>query len=119
MRVGLALPHYDYSFPSGSGLGWETVLDAAIRAERLGFDSVWISDHFFLDIGRYRAEPGPRGTVEAFTILAALAARTDRVRLGTLVAAVPFRHPSIVAKMAATIDLVSGGRFDLGLGAGW
>ena len=91
----------------------------ATRAEALGFDSVWISDHLFLDIARYGAPPGPRGTVEPFTALAGLAALTERVRLGTLVACAPLRHPAIVAKMATTIDLVSDGRFDLGLGAGW
>jgi probable F420-dependent oxidoreductase len=119
VRVGLALPHYDYSFPHGETLGWPALADAATRAEALGFDSVWISDHFFLDIARYGAEPGPRGTLEPFTALAGLAARTSSIRLGTLVACVPFRHPALVAKMATTIDLLSGGRFDLGLGSGW
>jgi probable F420-dependent oxidoreductase len=119
VRVGLALPHYDYSFPSGETFGWDAVADAAARAEALGFASVWISDHFFLDIGRYGAAPGPRATLEPFTALAALATRTASVRLGTLVACNPFRHPALVAKMATTIDLLSGGRFDLGLGSGW
>lgn len=119
MRIGLALPHYDYSFPDGKSVTWPRLVDAAQRAERLGFDSVWVSDHFFLDLARYGGPPEPAGTVEPFTALAALATATERVRLGTLVACAPFRHPAHVAKMATAIDLISGGRFDLGLGAGW
>jgi probable F420-dependent oxidoreductase len=118
MRIGLALPHYDY--PTGDGaLSWEGLVEAALRAESLGFDSAWISDHFFLDITRYGGPSGAIGTPEAFTALAALAARTSRIRLGTLVTCAPFRHPAHVAKMATAIDLASGGRFDLGIGAGW
>ena len=119
MRIGLALPHYDYSFPDGKPLSWPRLVDAAQRAEALGFDSVWISDHFFLDLARYGGSAAPFGTIEPFTALAALATATERVRLGTLVACAPFRHPAHVAKMATAIDLISGGRFDLGLGAGW
>ncbi|HEY3211462.1 MAG TPA: LLM class flavin-dependent oxidoreductase [Actinomycetota bacterium] len=119
MRIGLALPHYDYSFPDGKPLSWSRLVDAARRAEALGFDSVWISDHFFLDLARYGGSAEPSGTLEPFTALAALATATERVRLGTLVACAPFRHPAHVAKMATAIDLISGGRFDLGLGAGW
>lgn len=119
MRIGLALPHYDYSFPDGKPLAWDRLVDAAQRAEALGFDSVWISDHFFLDLARYGGPDHPQGTVEPFTALAALATATERVRLGTLVACALFRHPAHVAKMATTIDLLSGGRFDLGIGAGW
>jgi probable F420-dependent oxidoreductase len=118
MRLGLALPHYEHSFPTGQRLTWESLRDAALRAEALGFDSVWISDHFQLDLSRYGGS-GVAGSVEPFTALAALAAVTERVRLGTLVACAAFRHPAIVAKMATVIDQVSGGRFDLGLGAGW
>ena len=119
MRIGLALPHYDYSFPGGEPLSWPALLDAATRAEALGFDSAWISDHFFTDIRRYGGPQGLLGSVEPFTALAAIAAATSRIRLGTLVACAPFRHPAHVAKMATTIDLVSGGRLDLGIGAGW
>ena len=119
MRIGLALPHYDFSFPDGKPLSWSRLVDAAQRAEALGYDSVWISDHFFLDLARYGGSSEPAGTVEPFTALGALATATDRVRLGTLVACAPFRHPAHVAKMAAAIDLLSGGRFDLGIGAGW
>lgn len=119
MRIGLALPHYDFSAPDRQPVTWPGLLDAASRAERLGFGSIWISDHFFLGLARYGGPQDLQGTPEAFTALAAMAARTDRARLGTLVACAPFRHPAIVAKMATAIDLISGGRFDLGLGAGW
>jgi probable F420-dependent oxidoreductase len=119
MRIGLALPHYDYSFPDGRPLTWPRLLESAVRAEQLGYDSVWISDHFFADIGRYGGPKGPLGTVEPFTTLAALAAATERIHLGTLVACTSFRHPAHIAKMSTTIDLLSGGRFELGLGAGW
>src|SRR5207253_1546213 len=95
------------------------LLDAAVRAESLGFDSAWISDHFFANLGRYGGPDEYIGSVEPFTALAAIAARTTRIRLGTLVACAPFRHPAHVAKMVTAIDLVSGGRFDLGIGAGW
>jgi probable F420-dependent oxidoreductase len=119
MRIGLALPHYDYSFPDQRPLTWPRLLDSARRAEELGFDSVWISDHFFADIGRYGGPKGSLGTVEPFTALAALATATERVHLGTLVACTSFRNPAHIAKMSTTIDLLSGGRFELGLGAGW
>ena len=119
MRIGLALPHYDYSFPEPSALSWDAILDAGLRAEALGFDSAWISDHFFADLTRYGGPEGAVGSVEPFTALAALATRTERIRLGTLVACAPFRHPAHVAKMSTAIDLLSGGRFDLGIGAGW
>lgn len=119
MRFGLALPHYDFSFPDGGPVSWERLADAAGRAERLGFDSVWISDHFFLSLDRYGGGADLHGSVEPLTALAALATLTERVRLGTLVLSATFRHPALIAKAASTIDLLSGGRLDLGLGAGW
>jgi probable F420-dependent oxidoreductase len=119
MRIGLALPHYDFSFPDADRVTWKGVADAALRAEALGFDSVWVSDHFFLDLARYGGSERLAGTVEPFTALAGLAVVTKRVRLGTLVACAAFRHPGIIAKMATATDLLSAGRFDLGLGAGW
>lgn len=119
MKIGLALPHYDFSFPDGRPLSWVRLLEAAQRAEELGFDSAWISDHFFSDIGRYGGPGGLHGTVEPFVVLAGIAAATERIRLGTLVACAPFRHPAHVAKMSTAIDLASGGRFELGIGAGW
>jgi F420-dependent oxidoreductase-like protein len=119
MRVGLSLPHYDFSFPGDSPVSFERMAEVARLAERLGFDSVWISDHFFYSLARYGGPPGLHGSLEPLTALAALAAMTERVRLGTLVLCASFRHPAILAKTATAIDLLSRGRLDLGLGAGW
>lgn len=119
MRLGLALPHYDFSFADGEPVSWDRLRSWASRAEDLGFDSVWVSDHFFLSLARYGGRDEPYGTPEAMTLLAALATTTSRVRLGTLVLSAGFRHPALVAKSATVIDLVSGGRLDLGIGAGW
>ena len=97
----------------------ERVSNAASRAEALGFDSGWVSDHFFLSLSRYGGPSAPQGSVEALTALASLAVTTERIRLGTLVLSAGFRHPALLAKAAATVDLLSGGRLDLGIGAGW
>jgi len=87
----------------------------ARAAEAAGFDSIWVGDHLL-----YRGDGEPeRGAWEAWTILGALAAATERVELGPLVACTAFHPPSVIAKMAATLTEVSGGRFVLGLGAGW
>ena len=119
MRFGISLPHYDFSFPDRRRVTFEDVADFARDAERLGFDSIWISDHFFLSLARYGAGDEMHGSLEPMTTLAALSQRTGRVRLGTLVACAPFRHPGILAKQATALDLWSGGRVDLGIGAGW
>lgn len=84
-------------------------------AERIGLDSFWLADHFF-----YRAPEGKEtGQWEAFTFLSALAASTSRIALGPMVAATSFRNPTLLAKMADSLDEISGGRFILGIGAGW
>ncbi|HSJ51873.1 MAG TPA: LLM class flavin-dependent oxidoreductase [Actinomycetota bacterium] len=119
MRVGLALPHYDFSLPDGGPISFAKVADQARRAEALGFDSVWVSDHFFASLERYGGDATRYGTVEPLTTLAGLARVTERVRLGTLVLSAAFRHPALVAKSATAIDRLSGGRLELGLGAGW
>lgn len=119
MRVGLALPHYDFSLPGGEPISFARVAEVATTAERLGFDAVWMSDHFFTSLERYGGDAELQGSLEPLTTLAALAPLTERVRLGTLVLSAGFRHPAVLAKSATAIDLLSGGRLDLGLGAGW
>jgi probable F420-dependent oxidoreductase len=118
MRFGLSLPHYGFSLPSGE-TSFAVVARWAQRAEELGFDSVWVSDHFFYSFARYGADPAPIASLDPLTTLAGIAAVTQRVRIGTLVICAPFRHPVLLARVAASIDLLSGGRLDLGLGAGW
>lgn len=90
----------------------DTIISRAQAAERSGFDSFWIMDHLFA--------PGapPTDTLESWTLLSALAGATTSIRLGHLVGCSPFRHPALLAKMAATVDRLSGGRLDLGLGWG-
>jgi probable F420-dependent oxidoreductase len=118
MRFGLTLPHYGFSLPTGS-IAFADAAEWARRAESLGFDSVWVSDHFFYSFARYGADPSPMASLEPLTMLAGIAEVTDRVRLGTLVLCAAFRHPAVLAKATTSIDLLSGGRLDLGLGAGW
>jgi probable F420-dependent oxidoreductase len=118
MRLGLALPHYDTSF-SGEPVSWAAVRDTALTAERAGFDSVWVSDHLFLDWSKYGGPDDRQGALECWTTLSALAAATERVRLGSLTICNDLRSPALLAKMTASLDLLSGGRVDLGLGAGW
>ena len=118
MRIGLAIPQYGFSRPSGSITFAETAVWGQ-RAEELGFDSVWLSDHFFYSFARYGAGHEPIEAMEPLTTMAGLAAITHRVRLGVIVLCAPFRHPALVAKAASTIDQISGGRVEVGLGAGW
>jgi len=109
VRLGVQLPEVERD------VRWPEYLSMAHAAEAAGFDSIWIGDHLL-----YRGDGRPeRGPWEAWTLLSALAAATERVRLGPLVACAGFHPPGLIAKMAATIDEVSGGRFVLGLGAGW
>jgi alkanesulfonate monooxygenase SsuD/methylene tetrahydromethanopterin reductase-like flavin-dependent oxidoreductase (luciferase family) len=91
----------------------ERLTDLVVEAERVGFDSVVLPDHL-----RWDMEQGPHGFRESTTLLAAFAALTSRVRLGTGVLNGPFRHPGLVAKIAVNLDEISGGRFILGVGAG-
>src|SRR6266540_4020416 len=119
MRFGLALPHYDFSLPGGERISFDGMARFARMAERLEFDSAWVSDHFFLSLARYGGPRDLQGSLEAMTTLAGLAATTEHLRLGALVLAAPFRHPAVLAKAATAVDLFSGGRLDLGIGAGW
>lgn len=96
------------------GVTWDDWVALADTAERLGFEALFRSDHYFSGGG-----VGGRGSTDAWTLLAALAARTERIRLGTLVSPVTFRLPSVLAKSAATVDEISAGRVEIGMGAGW
>ena len=109
MRIGIQLPEVERD------VRWPEYVAMARAAEEAGFDSIWIGDHL-LYRGDGRMERGPW---EAWTLLAALAAVTERVRLGPLVACTGFHPPGEIAKMAATVDEVSGGRLVVALGSGW
>ncbi len=116
MRVGIIVPQgwtgeYDGWDPARA---WARTVAVAHEADALGFDSVWLFDHL-------QTEPVPTDeiTFESFVGLSALAVETARVRLGQLVLCAGYRNPALVAKMISTLDVVSGGRAELGLGAGW
>jgi len=116
MKVGVILPQgwtgeYDGWEPSRA---WRRTVDVARQAERLGFASIWLFDHFHTV-----PRPTDEITFESFTALSALAAQTQRVRLGQIVICNGFRNPALTAKMAGTLDVISGGRYELGIGAGW
>jgi probable F420-dependent oxidoreductase len=108
LRVGVQLPEVEWEIP------FPELLAMARTAEEVGFDSVWLGDHLLYDL-----PVGPRGPWEVWTSLAALAASTSRVQLGPLVACTAFHQPAMLAKLATTVDAISGGRLVLGLGAGW
>lgn len=107
------MPHY------GTDPSLASVVAIAVECERLGFDSVWVSDHLSFDLAKYGGSDEVLGSLEPLTTLAAVAQRTSTVRLGTMVLCNEFRHPVQLAKEAATVDLASHGRLELGLGAGW
>lgn len=119
MRIGLALPQYDYSVAGESALRWDTIVDYAVTAERAGYHSLWLSDHLLLDVAKYGGPADRYGVYDAIVGLGALARVTTTVRLGTLVLCEALRPASVLAKSLATIDRLSGGRLDVGIGAGW
>ena len=119
LRVGLALPHFDFSVPGKYPVSWATLAHWARRAEALGFESLWVADHLFLDVGRYGGRPGIHGGFDPLVTLAALARISRRVRLGSLVLCTPLRPVTVLAKALATLDVVARGRLVVGLGAGW
>lgn len=104
LEFGVLLPQLD--------AGWEEVRRFARRAEDAGLDSVWVSDHLL-------GLPPEKGILEAWTVMSAVAGMTERVGVGALVLCQSFRSPGLLAKMATTLDLVSGGRLRFLLGAGW
>jgi probable F420-dependent oxidoreductase len=109
IRIGIQLPEVERE------VRWPELRSMARLAEDAGFDSLWLGDHLL-----YRfADGSARGPWEAWTTLAGLAAATSRIALGPLVACTSFHDPAMLAKMAVTVDEISGGRLILGLGAGW
>ncbi len=114
MRFGLQIPNFTVSATPGAL--FEGVVEMATAAEDAGFDSVWVMDHF------YQLPPmgGPsEPMLDSYTLLGALAARTSRVRLGTMVTGVTYRNPAHLAKIVTTLDVISAGRAILGIGAAW
>jgi F420-dependent oxidoreductase-like protein len=116
MKVGVMVPQgwkgeYDGWRPADA---WQRSMDIARDAERLGFESLWVFDHFHTV-----PEPTDEMTFESFSMVSALAMITSRVRLGHMVVCTGFRNPALTAKLSSTIDVISEGRFELGIGAGW
>ena len=116
MQVGLMAPQgwkgeYEGWPPADA---WVRTVELAEQAEALGFESLWVFDHFHTV-----PEPTDEITFEGFSVLTALAMVTSRVRLGHMVVCTGFRNPALTAKLSSTIDVISGGRFELGIGAGW
>jgi probable F420-dependent oxidoreductase len=114
LRIGIELPVAERRARDDIP-NWTDILAMARRAEAVGFDSIWVEDHLLLRPDGQE----PQGLWECWSIVAALAAATSRIEIGTYVACTAFRNPALVAKMADTVDEISGGRLILGLGAGW
>lgn len=109
LRIGIQLPEVERE------VRWPELLDLARAIDGLGFDALWVGEHLL-----YRWPDRPaRGPWEAWTLLSALAAATTNVTIGPLVACLTFHNPALLAKQAATIDEIAGGRFVFGVGAGW
>lgn len=116
MDVGVMVPQgwkgeYDGWEPAAA---WANAIERARQAEALGFESLWVFDHFTTV-----PEPTDEITFESFTMLGAIAQATRRARIGHMVVCTGFRNPALTAKMSSTLDVISGGRFELGIGAGW
>lgn len=114
-RLGLQIPSFTFPGVADADL-FDTIAGIARTAEESGFDSVWVMDHFY-QIGMVGPRTDPM--LEAYTLLGALAARTERARLGAMVTGVTYRNPALLAKTVTTLDVISSGRAILGIGAAW
>lgn len=114
-KVGLYQPPSEFTM-AGETPRWENIKEMTLLGEQVGFDSVWLADHLIFRTG---SDVPEKGMWESWTLLSALAAVTEKMELGPLVTCMGFRNPALLAKMAQTIDEISGGRFVLAIGAGW
>jgi alkanesulfonate monooxygenase SsuD/methylene tetrahydromethanopterin reductase-like flavin-dependent oxidoreductase (luciferase family) len=118
MKIGLAIPLLEGRL-DGHTPKWNQILALSQLAEDVGFDSLWLADHFLFRFGGKFGLKWQVGSWDCWSILSALAAATTRIELGTLVTCATFRNPALLAKMADSVDDISGGRLILGLGAGY
>jgi F420-dependent oxidoreductase-like protein len=110
LRFGVFLPFYAFEAEEGKSSSYfDSIRDVVLECERLGYHSVWLDDHLMF---------GKRPVLECWTTLSALSSVTAKIRLGTMVLCNSFRQPSLLAKMAATLDVISNGRLEFGIGAG-
>src|SRR5436853_1826851 len=114
MRLGLQVPNF--TWPNGQSQLGRTFGEIAERADKAGLYSFWVMDHFF-QIGS--VGPAENEMLEGWSALAFAAGRTSRIKLGTMVTGVTYRYPGLLAKTATTLDVLSGGRAYLGIGAAW
>jgi F420-dependent oxidoreductase-like protein len=98
----------------GAAAKWDKAVEVALLAEQLGYDSIWLYDHFH-NVPR----PAHEAVFECWTTIAAISQRTSRIRLGQMVGCNSYRNPALLAKITSTVDVISGGRLDWGIGAGW
>ena len=108
-KFGVFLPFYAFKNEKDSSSLFSQIRDVALECERLGYDSVWLDDHLMFE---------NRSILECWTTLSALATATSKIRLGTMMLCNGFRNPAVLAKMAATLDVISNGRLEFGIGAG-
>ncbi len=117
MIFGMFMPQgwkMELSGIDGAAAKWDKAVEIAVKAEELGYDSIWVYDHFH-NVPR----PAHEAVFECWTTIAAISQRTSRVRLGQMVGCNSYRNPAVLAKITSTVDVISGGRLDWGIGAGW